>query len=211
MIRTSVYIVLSCLQVYAFSDDDQDLQGTLVQGLLHEESTQEHHENLPVMECQDLPVICYKGRAPQKSRKIPHSSSRLRSMRKTGSDKASRIAQTEKMVETYLQKRRHNKKMIPCKFNVGMIVEALEEDGFWYKAKVVLVQKEKMKIHWTGYNYDEWLSASKIRLEVSRIQRYSINTISYNSFHTEYNMLASFCVVKFGLLAIPKLSRPALA
>ncbi|XP_048249868.1 uncharacterized protein LOC124126670 isoform X2 [Haliotis rufescens] len=142
------------LDVYAFSDDDLDLQGTLVRGLLHEESAQEHHENLPIMECQDLP--------------IPHSSSRLRSMRKTGSDKASRIVQTEKMVETYLQRRRHNKKMSPCKFNVGMIVEALEEDGFWYKAKVLSVQKEKMKIHWTGYNYDEWQSASKIRLELKK-------------------------------------------
>ncbi|XP_071091472.1 uncharacterized protein [Haliotis cracherodii] len=107
MIRTSVFVALSCLQVYAFHDDDQDLQVTLVQGLLYEESAQERHENLPVMECQDLPVIHYKGRAPQKSRKIPHSSSRFRSMRKTGSEK-----------------------MSPCKFNVGMIVEALRRMAF---------------------------------------------------------------------------------
>ncbi|XP_048250082.1 uncharacterized protein LOC124117165 isoform X2 [Haliotis rufescens] len=162
MIRTSVFVALSCLQVYAFSDDDLDLQVTLVQGLLHEESAQERHENLPVMECQDLPVIHYKGRAPQKSRKIPHSSSRLRSMRKTGSEKASKIVQTEKMVETYLQRRRHNKKMSPCIFNVGMIVEALEEDGFWYKAKILSVQKEKVNLHWTGYNLDEGLSKTRL-------------------------------------------------
>ncbi|XP_071102303.1 uncharacterized protein [Haliotis cracherodii] len=108
---TSGYRLAVTIQVYAFHDDDQDLQVTLVQGLLHEESAQEHHENLPVMEYQDLPVIHYKGRASQKSRKIPHSSSRLRSMRKTGSEKASKIVQTEKMVETYLQRRRHNKKV----------------------------------------------------------------------------------------------------
>ncbi|XP_048250083.1 uncharacterized protein LOC124117165 isoform X3 [Haliotis rufescens] len=148
MIRTSVFVALSCLQVYAFSDDDLDLQVTLVQGLLHEESAQERHENLPVMECQDLP--------------IPHSSSRLRSMRKTGSEKASKIVQTEKMVETYLQRRRHNKKMSPCIFNVGMIVEALEEDGFWYKAKILSVQKEKVNLHWTGYNLDEGLSKTRL-------------------------------------------------
>ncbi|XP_071090800.1 uncharacterized protein [Haliotis cracherodii] len=104
-------MILRVCEVYAFHDDDQDLQVTLVQGLLHEESAQERHENLPVMECQDLPVIHYKGRAPQKSRKIPHSSSRFRSMRKTGSERESKIVQTEKMVETYLRRRRHNKKV----------------------------------------------------------------------------------------------------
>ncbi|XP_071096025.1 uncharacterized protein [Haliotis cracherodii] len=70
-------------------------------------------------------VIHYKGRAPQKSRKIPHSSSRFRSIRKTESEK----------VETYLQRRRHNKKMSPCKFNVGMIVEALRRMAFGIKPK----------------------------------------------------------------------------
>ncbi|XP_046565952.1 uncharacterized protein LOC124274636 [Haliotis rubra] len=98
------------LLVYAFSDNDdgRDLQITLVQNILHEETAQEHLENIPGVECPELPVISYKGRASRMGRKTLQSSSNIRSVKKTAPGKASRIAETEEMVESYLQKRRHN-------------------------------------------------------------------------------------------------------
>ncbi|XP_046566421.1 uncharacterized protein LOC124275012 [Haliotis rubra] len=155
--------------VYTFNDNDdgRDFQITLVQNILHEESAQEHLENIPGVECPELPVISYKGRASRRGRKTLQSSSNMRSLKKTAPEKASRIAESEEMAESYLQKRRHmNNEIPPCKFKVGMIVEALEDDGFWYKAKVLSLQKERVKIHWTGYNLDEWLSTKKVRFEL---------------------------------------------
>ncbi|XP_067656074.1 uncharacterized protein [Haliotis asinina] len=149
--------------VYAFndSDDDHDFQITLVQDLLHEESARERLENVPGVESSELPVIPYKGRASRNGRKNLQTS-----LKKKAPEKASRIAETEEMAESYLQKRRHNKEMAPCKFKVGLTVEALENDGFWYKAKVLSVQRERVKIHWTGYDMDEWLPTRNVRFEL---------------------------------------------